>query len=73
MPWASKEQPSLNQWYRMIDSDHDCLKIKKDFVNPETRETFYRIVSYYDGIVEGGYTLAQAKHELKERTYRKVL
>ena len=48
--WTKREKPSLNHWYLCKDSDTDYWKIAKDYHSPETKQTYYKIVDYYNGI-----------------------
>lgn len=71
---SSNEKPNVNQWYQTIDSESDYWKIRKDFRNPETGETFYRIVEYYNGEdMYHGCSLDECRRIMKEYTYRKVV
>lgn len=72
--WTRKEKPCVNHWYRCKDSDTDFWKITKDFHSPETHETYYKIVEYYNGdILYCGHTLADIREILRANTYRMVI
>ena len=72
--WTSKEKPCVNHWYLTKDSDTDYWKITKDFHSPETNETYYKIVEYYNGdIPYCGHTLAQLREIMRDNTYRMVI
>ena len=72
--WTTREKPSVNHWYLCKDTDTDYWKIAKDFHSPETRETYYKIVEYYNGdILYSGHTLAQIREIIRDNTYRMVI
>lgn len=73
--WTNKEKPVVNHWYRLIgDGDRDYWKIVKDFYSQERKETYYKIVEYYNGdILYCGHTLAQIREIIRDNTYRKVI
>ena len=73
--WTNKEKPAVNHWYRVIgDSDRDYWKIVKDFHSPETKETYYKIIEYYNGdVLYSGHTLAQIREIIRNNTYRMVI
>ena len=72
--WTRKEKPNVNQWYLCKDSDTDFWKITKDFHSPETNETYYKIVEYYNGdILYSGHSLAQIREIMRDNTYRMVI
>lgn len=72
--WTHKEKPAVNQWYLCKDSETDYWKIAKDYHSPETRETYYKIVEYYNGdILYCGHTLAQIREIMRSETYRMVI
>ena len=72
--WTQREKPSVNHWYLTKDSDTDYWKIIKDFHSPETNETYYKIVEYYNGdMLYCGHTLAQIREIMRDNTYRMVI
>lgn len=72
--WTSKEKPSVNHWYLSKYDELDYLKIVKDFYNPETKITYYKIVEYFNGDNQYcGHTLAQVREIMRENTYRMVV
>ena len=72
--WTMREKPSVNYWYLCKDSDTDCWKIAKDYYSPETKQTYYKIVEYYNGdILYCGHTLAQIRKIIRDNTYRMVI
>lgn len=72
--WTNSEKPSVNHWYLCKDTDTDYWKITKDFYSPETKETYYRIVEYYNSdVLYIGHTLDQVREIMRENTYRKVV
>ena len=72
--WTQREKPSVNHWYSTKDSDTDYWKIMKDFHSPETNETYYKIVEYYNGdMLYCGHTLAQIREIMRDNTYRMVI
>lgn len=73
--WTSNERPSLNHWYRVWGSDSVAYwKMVKDYHSPETKETYYKIVDYYQGDnMYCGKSLAQLRQIMRENTYRMVI
>lgn len=72
--WTTREKPSVNHWYLCKDSDTDYWKITKDYHSPETKQTYYKIVEYYNGdILYCGHTLAQIREIVRDNTYRMVI
>ena len=72
--WTRRENPSVNQWYLCKDSYTDYWKIMKDYHSPETKETYYKIVEYYNGnILFSGHTLALIREIMRDNTYRTVI
>ncbi len=72
--WTQCEKPSVNQWYLSKDSEDDYWKITKDFYSEETKETYYRIVEYYNGdILYCGRSLSQVREIMRDNTYRTVI
>ena len=50
--WTQKEKPCLNHWYLIKGETYkDYWKITKDYYNPETNKTYYRIVEFYNGSI----------------------
>ena len=74
MEWTRKDKPCLNHWYRLRTGDLDFIKILKDYHSPETGDTYYKIVTYYDGdIIAVGLSLVQARQYIKDHTRKLVL
>ena len=72
--WTTRENPSVNQWYLCKDSDTDYWKIMKDFYSPVTKQTYYKIVEYYNGdVFISGLTLVQIREIMRDHTYRMVI
>lgn len=72
--WKRTEKPCLNHWYRLISNEKDYWQIRKDFHSPETNQTYYKIVEYYNGDnLYTGSTLAQARELMRCHTYRVVI
>ena len=72
--WTQREKPSVNHWYLSKDSEDDYWKIKKDFYSSETKETYYRIIEYYNGdILYCGRSLSQIREIMRDNTYRMVI
>lgn len=72
--WISREKPCVNHWYLCKGSDMDYWKITKDYHSPETKQTYYKIVEYYNGsIIYCGHTLAQIREIVRDNTYRTVI
>ena len=71
--WQRNEKPCVNHWYQ-IRLGMDLWKIVKDFYSPETKETYYKIVAYYNcDIIYSGRTLMQARQIIRNNTYRMVI
>ena len=72
--WVRYEKPCVNHWYLCKDSNTDYWKIMKDYHSPETKQTYYKIVEYYNGdILYCGHTLAQIREIIRDNTYRMVI
>ena len=73
--WNINERPSLNHWYRVRGADPVAYwKMVKDFYSPETKETYYKIVDYFNGDnMFCGKSLAQLRQIMRENTYRMVI
>lgn len=70
--WTEKDKPNLNQWYRMRESEHDFLRIRKDFRSPELKQTFYKLDEYvHSDVISQGLTLVQARDMIKQYTWKK--
>lgn len=74
IPWANREKPCINHWYRMRDKERDYWKIAKDFHSPETNKTYYKIVEYFNGdILYAGKSLAVIRQLMRDNTFRMVI
>ena len=72
--WTKREKPSVNHWYLCKYSYTDYWKIMKDYHSPETKQTYYKIVEYYNGdIFFCGFTLEQIREIIRQNTYRMVI
>lgn len=83
--WTRREKPCVNHWYMLKISDinpdpdtgevePDFWKITKDFHSPETQQTYYKIVEYYNGdIFYCGKLLSEIRDIMRDFTYRMVI
>lgn len=70
--WTEKDKPNVGQWYRMRESEHDFLRIRKDYRNQELKKTFWRVDEFTQGeVIAHGLTLAQARDYIKQFTWKK--
>lgn len=71
--WKEADRPLINAWYRVIGGHNLAYwKIKKDYYNPRSGKTYWKIIDYYNGdVICQGKSLYYCRKLMKENTYKK--